>query len=578
MLSEKPGLIATAMAVAFVFATLYFDRDQTLSSTVIRFLDPDDALRLAQVRSLMAGGNWFDPVIASIGDGGLHSHWSRLLDLPIAGLILAAGQFVDQARAEQIALILWPKLVLLAFMVPLLRLIIRETGVEAAAALLPMLWLSIFALVNFQLTRIDHHNVQNACAVLAIILATSPLASPRSAFAAGLIAGLGLAIGYEALPAMGLLAALMAACSLLADDRRRLGEGFAAGLALALAGTFVATVRPTDWLSVPCDALGLNVVAGAVIGAIGLFAAGRLAGAWTLRLASLAVVGVTAAAAFVAIEPVCLGGPFAKVDPAQWPLWMAHVNEAKSLFQLGETKASLAVGLGLSMLICLAAQIMVTWRSRSLNDILRLVMLLAISAVGFRYVKMLPYSQYLGLYCLARAAFVLPMPHRQLTPRSAAMLAILFTTPVPLMLLASAVLPAEKSESAAEDLVCAAQKDYGALASMPPARILPQPDLGGYLALFSQHQSMIGNYHRLDSEIMRASKIFAAPMADARAMLDAWKIDLVVHCQGRKLYGRQNAEGSLGLAIERGVGVPDYLVPIDLGVAGSVKAWRVARP
>ena len=268
--------MAAAMALAFVFATLYFDRTDSLASVVIRFLDPDDALRLAQVRALLAGEGWFDPVIRSLGDGGLHSHWSRLLDLPIAGLILLAQLVVDNARAEQIALLLWPKLLLFAFMLPLLRQMIRETGIEAAAALLPMLWLSVFALVHFQLTRIDHHNIQNACATLAIILATSPLATRRSGFAAGLIAGLGLTIGYEALPMIGILAALVACCSLLDERRRLVAEGFASGLALFLAAAFVATVRPSDWLSVPCDALGLNTVAGAALGALGLIAAGRL--------------------------------------------------------------------------------------------------------------------------------------------------------------------------------------------------------------------------------------------------------------------------------------------------------------
>ena len=258
---------------------------------------------------------------------------------------------------------------------------------------------------------------------------------------------------------------------------------------------------------------------------------------------------------------------------------MDHVNEAKSLVRLAETKASLAAALGLAMLVCLAAQALVAWRSRSASEVLRLLMLIVMTAVAFRYVKMLPYAQYLGFYCLARAAFVLPMPHRQLTPRSAAMLAILLTTPVPLMLMLTPLLPGDaKEEKASDELACSAEKDFGRLATMPSARILPQPDLGGYLALLGQHQSMIGNYHRLDREIMRAASIFAAPAAEARAMLDAWRIDLVVHCQGRKLYARQNREGSLGLAIERGQGLPDYLIPLDLGVAGPVRAWRVARP
>jgi hypothetical protein len=571
--------IAVALGVIFVLATLYLDRDQSYAPLIIRFLDTDDALRLAQVRTLLSGGGWFDPVIPSIGDGGLHSHWSRLIDLPIAGLILAARAFVEPARAEQIALLLWPKLVLLAFAIPFLRQAARETGVEAAVALTLMLWLSFFALVQFQLVRIDHHNVQNACAALAIVLATSPLATARSSFAAGLIAGLGLAVGYEALPLVGLLASLLAAASPLDERRRVVAEKFGMGLAIALTLALVATVRPLDWLSPACDALGVNVVAATIFGAAGLIALGRISAGAMTRLAGLAGVGMLALSVFMAIEPACIAGPFAKVDPAQADLWLNHVTEVKSLVHFAETQPAMAAAVGLSMLVCLAAQTAIAWRSRSSDEALRLLMLLAATMLAFRYQKMIPYAQLVGLYCLARVAFVVPMPLRQLTPRAAAMLAVLLATPVPLMLGLSTVLPAdakEKAESGA--LACSAERDFGALATMPPARILPQPDLGGYLALMGHHRVLIGNYHRLDREILRAAAIFTAPSDKAKRLLDDWRVDVIAHCAGQKIYPHRAGDGSLARAIERGEGLPDWLVPIDLGVESGVRAWRVARP
>ncbi len=573
------GPVATLLAVAFVLASLYFDRDQSYAPVVVRFIDPDDALRLAQVRTLLSGGGWFDPFIASLGDGGLHSHWSRLLDLPIAGLILAAQPFVETARAEQFALLLWPKLVLLTFAIPFLRHAARETNIEAAAALTLMLWLSLFALVQFQLVRIDHHNVQNACAAMAIVLATSPLANGRSAFAAGLIAGLGLAIGYEALPVVGLLASLLALCSPIDERRRVIAEGFAIGLALALTLALVATIRPVDWLATPCDALGVNVVAATVFGAAGLVAVGRVSGSTVARLVALTGVGLVALSVFFAIEPACIAGPFAKFDPAQGDIWLNHVVEVRSLARFAETKTALALAAGLSMLICLSAQVAVAWRTRAVDEVLRLVVLVALTALGFRYLKMIPYAQLVGLYCLARAAFILPMPLRQLTPRAMAMLAVLLATPVPLMVALSAILPAEAKDETGNGIrACAAERDFGALASLPSARILPQPDLGGYLALMAHHRVMIGNYHRLDSEILRAAGIFAAPTGEAKRLLDDWRIDIIAHCAGERIYPRRAGEGSLARAIERGEGLPDYLIPIDLGVESGVRAWRVRRP
>ena len=53
--------------------------------------DPDDALRLVQVRDLIAGQGWWDVTqhrINPVGGGGL-MHWSRIVDAPLALGILA---------------------------------------------------------------------------------------------------------------------------------------------------------------------------------------------------------------------------------------------------------------------------------------------------------------------------------------------------------------------------------------------------------------------------------------------------------------------------------------------------------
>src|ERR1700686_2925582 len=50
--------------------------------------DPDDATRLIQVREFLTSGHWFDTTTMKIGgDAGMLSHWSRLIDLPLATLI-----------------------------------------------------------------------------------------------------------------------------------------------------------------------------------------------------------------------------------------------------------------------------------------------------------------------------------------------------------------------------------------------------------------------------------------------------------------------------------------------------------
>ena len=69
--------------------------------------DTDDNMRLAQVRAWLGGQGWFDLRQYKLDPpAGANIHWSRIVDLPIAGLILAARPFVGNAAAERFAVLL----------------------------------------------------------------------------------------------------------------------------------------------------------------------------------------------------------------------------------------------------------------------------------------------------------------------------------------------------------------------------------------------------------------------------------------------------------------------------------------
>ena len=54
--------------------------------------DSDSLLRLVEIRDLLGGQGWFDLHQYRMGaDGGFVMHWSRLIDAPIAALILLAS-------------------------------------------------------------------------------------------------------------------------------------------------------------------------------------------------------------------------------------------------------------------------------------------------------------------------------------------------------------------------------------------------------------------------------------------------------------------------------------------------------
>ena len=51
-------------------------------------MSTDDAMRLVEVRDLIAGQGWFDLTQYRLDPPGLPMHWSRVIDAPLAAIIL----------------------------------------------------------------------------------------------------------------------------------------------------------------------------------------------------------------------------------------------------------------------------------------------------------------------------------------------------------------------------------------------------------------------------------------------------------------------------------------------------------
>jgi hypothetical protein len=574
----SPLAFSLVAAALLTIASLVFEWPLPSLERPVRFTDGDDALRLAQVRDLLTGGSWFKPTIASLGDeSGLASHWSRLLDAGIAGLILLLRIVLAPDVAEHAALVIWPKLLLFGFSALLVWQMLKESTRTAALILILMIWLSFFALIQFRMIRIDHHNLQNACLVLAVIMVTQPKAGWRSACAAGFIAGFGLVIGYEALPMIAVLSSLLALFALVDHDRQKIAEGFVAGLALSLATAFTATTMPANWLDMPCDALGLNVVVGAIIAAGGVCLAGVCPSDRKLRATLLAAAGIAALTIVIMLEPRCLAGPFGKIDPSMNGIWLEHVKETRSILVYFNSAPHMAISLGVALTGFCLLQIFSAFQSRKPETIIRLIMLIVMTAFAFRYMKMIPYAHVFGMYCAAVVIAALPGLVTAVKPRVLAAGLVLVLSPVTMSGLAGMVLPAQDSHAneSRKARSCHSEPDFAALAALPNARILPQQDMGAFFSLMANHQSMIGNYHRLDREILKAKAIFSASPVDARPQLAAWRIDIIAWCDGEKFYSGGSPPGSLAHLLETGGAAPVWLEHIDMGQDTDVRAYRV---
>jgi hypothetical protein len=153
-----------------------------------------------QVRALLDGQGWYDLRQYRLNPpGGFDIHWSRIVDLPIAGLILILRPFVGTPEAERLA----------CGIAPLLPLSIAMVGLAATARRLvsPVAWpLAIVFLIGctatmlmFMPDRIDHHGWQLAM----LSLTVAGLADPkkmRGGAIVGVSSAVSLNIGLELLP------------------------------------------------------------------------------------------------------------------------------------------------------------------------------------------------------------------------------------------------------------------------------------------------------------------------------------------------------------------------------------------
>src|SRR5437762_5099629 len=173
--------------LAFVVGHIYSEWSN------IRFFnlsDTDDNMRMMQVRALLHGQGWFDLRQYRLNPPfGANIHWSRLVDLPITGLILALRPFLGGAGAERWAVAIAP---LLPYWLLLFSLSLTARRLIHPGAY-PFALLALFFAGStngmFLPERIDHHGWQLALLALSI----SAIADPRK-MRGGLTLGISTAL------------------------------------------------------------------------------------------------------------------------------------------------------------------------------------------------------------------------------------------------------------------------------------------------------------------------------------------------------------------------------------------------
>ena len=159
----------TAFWLLFAGACAYFLYYKWGQIRWLALSDTDDNMRLAEVKAWLGGQGWFDLRQHKLAPPeGLNIHWSRIVDLPIAALILIFKPLVGDFTAQRIACAVAPMLAFgpaLWAMIVTVRRIVHPRAYPIAFAILMCAQTSLFMWMPL---RIDHHGWQLAMLLLVI--------------------------------------------------------------------------------------------------------------------------------------------------------------------------------------------------------------------------------------------------------------------------------------------------------------------------------------------------------------------------------------------------------------------------
>ncbi|HEY0628131.1 MAG TPA: AcrB/AcrD/AcrF family protein [Sphingomicrobium sp.] len=553
--------------------------------------DTDDNLRMAQVRALLGGQGWYDLVQHRFdpAHGGANIHWSRFVDLPLAGLILLLKPLIGGAGAERAAAAIAPLIPLLPLMFAL-ALTMKRLVHEKAWPLPVIGLLCAYSTIGmFAPLRIDHHGWQIALLAIAI----SGMADPRRArggVVMGVATGLSLSIGLEMMIYLALLAGATVLLWVADRDQRHRLAAYAASLVASTGAGFLIFASEANRQAV-CDALSPVWLSDAAIGGVVmLLLASVRVESWKARLGAAVLAGAVVAGFHALAWPHCLQR-LEGVSPEATELWLDHVREARPFYRHSWRIGTVALALPVTALFGWAFLIWRAWqRGSEGRDLLVRTLAVALPSVVsfallFWQIRAGPPSQMMALPAATAliALVAAPLFHSpKLWHHLAAVLLVLtaFGATVPL---AMQLVPAEKvttnrAKVGVANRSCASLPALAAVNRQPKGMIFTFIDLGPRLIVTTRHDAVGGPYHRNDRAIADVMKAFRGPEAQAQRIIAEYRSDYLLVCPDMSTATIFMAEARNGFYAQLMKGkVPAWLEPVQLPKDSPFKMWKVVR-
>jgi hypothetical protein len=547
--------------------------------------DTDDNMRIMQVRAWLHGQGWYDLRNYRLNPPhGANIHWSRLVDLPIAGLILSLRPFLGGAGAERWAVAVAPMLPYLLLLYAIAMTARRLVGRTAYTVAFLALFFAGSTNGMFTPERIDHHGWQLALLALSI----SSIADPkrvRGGLTLGISTALSLAIGLEMLIYLALTGVVMVLFWVDdAEERDRL-RTYAASLCGGTALSFLVFASNDNWNAV-CDALSPVWLSDALIGSALMFALAWMSpGDWKRRLALALGAGFVVAAFHALTWPHCLQR-LEGVSPEVERLWLSHVKEARPFYRHGWRIATLIVALPVTGAIGWGLLLWWNWQERELRRrvIGAAVPGLAATLLLFWQTRTGPAAQMMAV--VGGTALVWILLPKTWNSRSSVIRVIGATivflvgagamVPFVLDLIPEGKPTKRDAEIGRANQLCGTLWGLRPVALQPRGRVMTFVDLGPRLITVTHHDSVAGPYHRNGQQIADVMNFWRGSADEAHALAAKYRSDYVLSCPGSSTTTIFTADSPKGFytQLERGQ-VPNWLKPVPLPKDSPYRMWKV---
>ncbi|MEA3079669.1 MAG: hypothetical protein QOF05_1077 [Sphingomonadales bacterium] len=547
--------------------------------------DTDDNMRIMQVRAWLHGQGWYDLRQYRLNPPtGANIHWSRFVDLPIAGLILALRPFLGGAAAERWAVAIAP-------MLPFL-LLLFSLGLTARRLLGPTAYLLAFTALFFAGSnngmftpeRIDHHGWQLALLALSI----ASIADPdrlRGGIILGLSTALSLAIGLEMIIYLALAGTAMVLFWVdEVEERERLGA-YAVSLGGATALCFLIFAS-NDNRGAVCDALSPVWLSDALVGSALMFALAWMSPAdWKRRLMFACGAGLIIAGFHVLTWPHCIQR-LEGVSPEVDRLWLSHVKEARPVYRHGWRIATLIVALPITGALGWG---LLAWRRWGNRELRRRILGAALPGVVAGLLLLWqtrtgPAAQMMAV--VGGAALIWLLLPKFWTSRnflsvvlgSFLVVAVGGGMLVPILVgfIPEPLPTARDKQIGRANSLCGSMWGLRPVALQPKGVVMTFVDLGPRLITVTHQDSIAGPYHRNGQQIADVMNFWRGSEAQAHQLAAKYRANYVLSCPNSSTTTIFAAEAPKGFYVQlQSRQIPAWLTPVQLPKDSPYRMWRV---